>query len=203
MFFKRFFDLFFSLVFLILIMPLFFVIAVCIKVDSKGPVFFSQPRVGRGGKIFNIFKFRTMVIGAELLGPQITASEDNRITRLGKYLRKYKLDELPQLINVCFGNMSFVGPRPEVPKYFNTFPEHIKDIVKSIRPGITDRASIEFYNENEILKNAIDVEAVYINDILPIKFRYYQKYLNDRNSIGDLKIIWDTLRIVFSRISKI
>lgn len=196
---KRFFDLSTSAIAIALIWPILLLISIWIKLDSSGPVFFRQERVGRHGKTFRIFKFRTMTVDAEKKGLQLTVGGDNRVTRAGKILRKTKLDELPQLFDVLIGNMSIVGPRPEVPKYIDQYPASIRKQVLSVRPGITDRASIEFRNENEILSNSADPEKSYINEILPIKQKYYIEYVNKNSFLGDLKIIWET---VFAIISK-
>lgn len=190
---KRLFDLVFSLVGLILLSPLLVVISLLIKQDSSGAVLFRQKRMGRYGRPFHIYKFRTMVKDAESNGLQITSGADSRVTRVGELLRKYKLDELPQLLDVALGNMSFVGPRPEVPRYVEIYPDDIRDIVLSVRPGITDRASIEFRSENEILGKAEDPNQAYINEVLPIKLGYYVDYVNERSFMGDIRIIIDTL----------
>ena len=177
-------------------MPLFFVIAVSIKLDSKGPVFFRQVRVGRKGQLFKIFKFRTMSNLAEKTGLQITVSADPRITRVGHLLRKYKLDELAQFLNVLLGHMSVVGPRPEVPKYVEKYPDDLHQKILSMRPGITDKASIEFRNENELLDSSKNPENMYIEEILPIKLKYYSDYIDNHTLLGDIAIIWRTIRLV-------
>ena len=182
---------------LIVLVPLFFVIAVSIKLDSKGPVFFRQVRVGRKGKLFKIFKFRTMSSSAEKNGLQITVSADPRITRVGHFLRKYKLDELAQFLNVLLGHMSVVGPRPEVPKYVEKYPDDLRQKIFSMRPGITDNASIEFRNENELLDSSENPEVMYIKEILPIKLKFYSDYIDEHTLFGDIKIIWRTIRLVF------
>ena len=189
---KRIFDLVFTIPGLILLTPVFIIIAIWIRLDSPGPVFFRQVRVGRQGKLFRIFKFRTMVVNAEQMGAQITVGEDRRITRSGKYLRKYKLDELPQLFNVLRGHMSLVGPRPEVPKYVEFYPPEIKNIVLSVPPGITDIASIEYRDESDILGRAKDPEKVYVEEILPVKLAYYLKYVRERNLLQDFLIVLRT-----------
>lgn len=196
---KRFFDLSTSAIAIALIWPILLLISIWIKLDSSGPVFFRQERVGRHGKTFRIFKFRTMTVDAEKKGLQLTVGGDNRVTRAGKFLRKTKLDELPQLFDVLIGNMSIVGPRPEVPKYIDQYPASIRKQVLSVRPGITDRASIEFRNENEILSNSADPEKSYINEILPIKQKYYIEYVNKNSFLGDLKIIWKTAFAIISK----
>lgn len=191
---KRLFDLLASFFGLLLLSPLFLAIALLIKLDSIGPVFFRQERVGRNGKVFRIHKFRTMVIDAEKKGMQITVGADARVTRVGHILRKYKLDELPQLLDVLMGDMSIVGPRPEVPRYVAYYPIDVRAVVFSVKPGITDRASIEFKDENEILDRAIDPQRAYVEEILPIKLRYYVEYVNTRSFWGDLNLIFKTFK---------
>lgn len=195
---KRLFDWCASTFGLIVFAPLLIFIAICIKLDSPGPVLFRQERVGRGGRIFRIHKFRTMVPDAERRGLQITVGADARVTRVGFWLRKYKLDELPQLLDVWLGRMSLVGPRPEVPRYVACYPEEVRAVVLSVRPGITDRASIEFKDENEILSRAVDPHAAYVNEVLPVKLRYYVEYVDSRSLVGDIKLILKTLRSLAS-----
>ncbi|WGS50625.1 sugar transferase [Paraburkholderia sp. D15] len=190
---KRLFDIVASAVGLLLLSPVLLVLALLIKLESPGPVFFRQERVGRFGKPFRIHKFRTMVTDAERKGLQITVGSDARVTRMGVPLRKYKLDELAQLIDVFIGNMSFVGPRPEVPRYVACYPADVRDIVLSVRPGITDWASIEFKDENEILGRAQDPHQAYIDEVLPIKLGYYVAYVKERSFLGDLRVIFATL----------
>lgn len=151
-----------------------------------------QERVGLGGRIFRIHKFRTMVTDAEKKGLQITVGTDARVTRVGHWLRKYKLDELPQLFDVWLGHMSLVGPRPEVPRYVACYPADVRDVVLSVRPGITDKASIEFKDENEILGRAVDPNQAYEQEVLPIKLRYYLEYVNNRSFWGDILLILKT-----------
>lgn len=189
---KRLLDLFLSVSGLIILSPLFLLISLWIKIDSKGPVFYRQVRVGKNMEPFKIFKFRTMVHDPHDKGLQLTTSDDKRITRSGRFLRKTKLDELPQLINVLIGEMSLVGPRPEVPKYVRYYPEEVRKIVLSVPPGITDRASLEFKNENEILNLSKNPEKTYIDEILPVKLEYYVEYVENRTLFGDIKIIIDT-----------
>jgi lipopolysaccharide/colanic/teichoic acid biosynthesis glycosyltransferase len=189
---KRLLDALASGVGLLLLSPLLLALALWIKLDSPGPVFFRQERVGQGGRVFRIHKFRTMVTDAESRGLQITVGADARVTRVGQWLRKYKLDELPQLLDVCMGHMSLVGPRPEVPRYVACYPADVRDLVLSVRPGITDRASIEFKDENEILGRAADPHLAYVNEVLPIKLRYYVEYVNNRSFFGDIKLIFRT-----------
>jgi lipopolysaccharide/colanic/teichoic acid biosynthesis glycosyltransferase len=191
---KRLFDWIASTFGLLVLSPVFLVLAVWIKLDSSGPVFFRQERVGLGGKLFRIYKFRTMVSDAERRGLQITVGSDARVTRVGHRLRKYKLDELPQLLDVWLGHMSLVGPRPEVPRYVACYPVDVRDVVLSVRPGITDRASIEFKDENEILGRAIDAHTAYVLEVLPIKLRYYQDYVANRSFWSDIAIILNTLK---------
>lgn len=190
---KRIFDLFFTIPGIVVLLPIFIFIATWIKLDTKGPVFFRQERVGYREKYFKIFKFRTMVTDAEKRGKQITIGEDTRITRSGRFLRKYKLDELPQLINVLIGDMSLVGPRPEVPRYVREYTNEEKDIVFSVLPGITDYASIEYRDENEVLGRADNPEKAYIEEVLPIKITYYKKYVMERTLWGDFVIVMRTV----------
>lgn len=190
---KRLFDLAFSALGLLLLSPFFLAIAFWIKTDSAGPVFFRQERVGRNGRPFRIHKFRTMIVNAEARGPQLTVGRDARITPSGHFLRKYKLDELPQLIDVLSGDMSLVGPRPEVPKYVAHYPAGVRELVLSVRPGITDSASIEFRDENALLEGAADPELKYIQSILPVKLDYYRKYVEQQSLWLDMKIIGRTI----------
>ncbi|WP_028578831.1 sugar transferase [Desulfogranum japonicum] len=196
---KRIFDLFFSLLGLLILLPLFFCIGLWIKIDSPGPVFFRQDRVGRFGKIFRIFKFRTMVDRQDKVARQLTVGKDPRITDCGRFLRRTKLDELPQLLNVIRGEMSLVGPRPEVPRYVEFYPEDVRQVVLSLPPGITDYASIEFKNENSILGDAFDPEKTYIEQIIPLKLVYYQRYVADRTLFGDILLIMKTFKEIIKR----
>ncbi len=199
---KRLFDLFWSTIGLVVLSPLLLFVAVWIRMDSPGPVFFRQVRVGRFEKPFRIYKFRTMVADAEKKGLQLTAGKDPRITRSGEFLRRTKIDELPQLINVIKGEMSLVGPRPEVPKYVEYYPDEAKRIVFSLRPGITDYAAILFRNENDILEGSEDPEKAYMQEILPEKVALYLKYASERSLRVDFLLILGTLfpRLVdFSR----
>ncbi|MBJ6801944.1 sugar transferase [Geomonas propionica] len=196
---KRLFDLFWAVPGLIVLSPLFLVLALWIKRDSSGPVFFRQVRVGRGGRHFSIYKFRTMCSDAEAKGRQITVGADPRITRSGSFLRKYKLDELPQLINVVLGDMSLVGPRPEVPRYVELYPERVRELVLSVPPGITDYASLEYRDENAILGRSPDPERAYIEEVMPAKLRYCERYVSERSLWVDLKLILATLYAVAAR----
>ena len=190
---KRGFDIFFSASVLLTFAPVLLVVALWVKLDSAGPVFFRQRRVGLRGREFLIYKFRTMATDAESRGPQITAGADARITRAGVVLRKYKIDELAQFINVLIGDMSVVGPRPEVPQYVALYPSAAREIVLSVRPGITDRASIEFKDESDILGKAPDPHLAYVREVLPIKLDYYTAYVRRQSFLEDLKIILATV----------
>jgi lipopolysaccharide/colanic/teichoic acid biosynthesis glycosyltransferase len=172
-------------------------IAILIKLDSPGPVFFRQTRVGRGGEPFRIHKFRTMTSGTGSRDMQLTVGADPRITRTGRWLRKYKLDELAQLIDVVQGSMSLVGPRPEVPEYVAHYPAETRQIVLSVRPGITDNAAIEYRDENDILAQSADPEREYIEKILPAKLEHYRHYVAEHSLPGDIAIILRTLGAVF------
>ncbi|WP_133406252.1 sugar transferase [Parashewanella tropica] len=194
---KRSFDLFFSLLGIIVLSPILLLIYIIIKINSKGPAIFVQKRVGLKGVDIGVYKFRTMVVNAESLGPKITVGVDSRITSVGHFLRRYKLDELAQLFNVLNGSMSFVGPRPEVREYINCYHEDIRDKVLSVRPGITDFASIEFKDENELLSHSNDPQKTYVEDILPIKQKYYLKYIEQKSFLVDLKLILKTIYIIF------
>ena len=194
---KRLFDLLASSLGLLVLAPVLILLSIWIKLDSHGPVFFRQERVGRHGLTFRIHKFRTMVTDAEKKGLQITVGADPRVTRAGQWLRKYKFDELPQLIDVWLGSMSLVGPRPEVPRYVAHYPPEVRDLVLSLRPGITDKASIEFRDENEILGKAADPHRTYVEEILPIKVKYYVNYANNNSLFGDFQVIVRTLLVLF------
>lgn len=195
---KRIFDILASAIGLLILFPLFLVIAFLIKIDSAGEVFFRQERVGKHGRVFKIHKFRTMAVEAEKRGLQITVGADRRITRVGHFIRKYKIDELPQLIDVILGDMSLVGPRPEVPKYIACYPDEVRAKVLSVRPGITDWASIKFKDENRILGEASDPESAYVKQVLPVKQSYYIDYVNNRSFFGDIVIVLATIRAIFS-----
>ena len=192
----RFFDFILSLVGLVVLAPIFIVLVIWIKIDSKGPVFYKQVRVGQNGINFGLFKFRSMVVDADKKGLITVGGRDPRITRSGYFIRKYKLDELPQLINVLVGDMSLVGPRPEVRKYVNLYTDEQQKVL-SVKPGITDYASIEYMDENEILGKSSDPEKTYIEDIMPEKIKYNMKYINNKNLFEYFKIIFLTvLKIV-------
>ncbi|MGK7944885.1 MAG: sugar transferase [Microcystaceae cyanobacterium] len=190
--FKRLFDIVVAFLGLMVLLPVLIPIAIWIKLDSPGSIFFRQVRVGKEGKEFEIFKFRTMVSDAEKKGKLLTVGEDPRITRSGHFLRKYKLDELPQLLNVLRGQMSFVGPRPEVPRYVSLYSEQQRQVL-AVRPGITDLASIQFRNENDLLASVNDPENYYIETIMPHKLSLNMTYISQANLWNDLKIIVTTL----------
>ena len=191
---KRLFDIVMAGLALLLMSPLLIGIAAWIRLDSVGPVFFRQERVGRHGRPFRIHKFRTMVTDAERLGAQITVSGDPRITAAGRFLRRSKLDELPQLIDVLAGTMSLVGPRPEVPRYVAMYPTALREKVLSVRPGITDPASIEFRDEGALLAAAADPEREYADVVLPAKLRFAADYVDHASLAYDLRLIALTLR---------
>jgi lipopolysaccharide/colanic/teichoic acid biosynthesis glycosyltransferase len=189
---KRMFDVLASCCGLVVLAPLLGVIAAAIRLASPGPVLFRQERMGRGFKPFSIYKFRTMVVDAHLKGGLLTAGEDPRITRVGRWLRGSKLDELPQLLNVLLGDMSLVGPRPEVRKYVELFRDHYETILR-VRPGITDWASFQYRDESAILAQAVDPEEEYLHRILPDKLRLAEEYVRHSSVRLDLVLIFLTL----------
>ena len=189
---KRIFDFICSTLGLIVLSPILIAIAIKIKTGSDGPVFFKQIRVGEKNKEFEILKFRTMVVDAEKLGRQITVGNDSRITKIGAFLRKYKLDELPQLINVFKGDMSLVGPRPEVPRYVKLYNEEQRKVLE-VKPGITDLASIRYRDENDLLGEAENPDDFYINTIMPDKLALNLEYINKNNVFFDIYIILKTI----------
>lgn len=193
---KCLFDTVFSLLGLVVLFPLFMLIVIMMKLDSYGPIFFRGVRIGRLGKPFRIFKFRTMVVNADKIGGPSTSDDDPRITKTGKFLRKYKLDELPQLINVLKGEMGFVGPRPEMPEEIELYSEEHKRAILSVRPGMTDYSSIKFHNEGEILKGSEDPHQTFREKIQPEKIRLGLKYVKEHSFWIDLKIIFKTLKTV-------
>lgn len=186
------FDVLASAAGLLILSPVLVAIAIWVKLDSAGPVFFRQERVGRFGKPFRIHKFRTMLQVQPAAGLQITVGADSRITRSGHFLRHYKLDELPQLIDVLVGSMSVVGPRPEVPRYVAMYPVDVKSVVLSVRPGITDLASIEYRSESDLLAKSNNPEQTYIQEIMPAKLAYCVKYVQQQSLLFDLGIILKT-----------
>ncbi|NHB96455.1 sugar transferase [Photorhabdus stackebrandtii] len=191
------FDFTASSIGLIILSPILIAIAIWIKIDSKGPIFFRQKRVGQYNKDFYIHKFRSMTTDSEQKG-QLTVGHDLRITNSGKFIRKYKLDELAQLIDVVQGKMSLVGPRPEVPQFMDKYPDDVRNKILSVKPGITDLASIEMIDENQILDKYADPHQAYIDIVMPIKAKYYLEYVDDKSFFHDLKIIFKTIyKLVF------
>ena len=189
---KRIFDLFLSFIGLIILSPLFFFISILVKLDSQGPIFFKQVRIGYKWEKFHVYKFRTMIEDAEKVGESLTSNNDIRITKIGRLLRKYKTDEFPQLINVFKGEMSFVGPRPELPEYVELFRKDYSYILNA-KPGITDFASIKFRKESKLINNNENAENIYINEILPQKIELYKKYIKERSFSLDIYLIFLTL----------
>lgn len=190
---KRLFDLLFSIPGFLLLSPFFYLAALAIKLDSPGPVFFRQVRVGQKGQYFRLIKFRTMAVNAEKMGPQITVGRDPRITRLGRLLRKAKVDELPQLFNVLAGDMSLVGPRPEVPSYVGLYSQPQKRVLE-LMPGITDPASIKYRHESEILAESPAPEKTYIEVIMPEKININLAYGLEATVFSDFKVVLKTLQ---------
>lgn len=189
---KRAMDIVLSACALAVLWPLLLLIALAIWIDDPGPVFYRQVRVGRNGKTFRIFKFRSMVMDADKKGLAITVGRDSRITRVGAVLRKTKIDELAQLLNVFLGQMSFVGPRPEVPKYVELYTPYQRQVLL-VRPGITDYASIAYRNENDLLAGAPNPEAMYIEQIMPDKIELNMKYLREISPLADIRLILKTI----------
>lgn len=189
---KRIFDFFVSLLGIIVLSPILIAVSIAIKLDSKGNILFLQKRVGKDGVPFSIYKFRTMVTDAEKFGKQITVGKDSRITKTGAFLRKYKIDELPQLFNVLKGDMSLVGPRPEVPKYVELYTKEEKEVLK-VRPGITDLASLRYKDENEILGKVENPEEYYINVIMKDKLKLNLEYIEKSNLFFDISLIIKTV----------
>jgi lipopolysaccharide/colanic/teichoic acid biosynthesis glycosyltransferase len=189
---KRATDAFGAVAGLALLWPVFAGVAIAIKLDSRGPVFFRQKRVGLGGRSFDILKFRSMTVGAAGIGTALTVREDKRVTRFGAFLRRTKLDELPQLINVLAGDMSLVGPRPEVPEFIKYYTPLQRAIMLAVKPGMTDYAALAFRNESELLESGRDPVEVYRREIMPIKFGYYERYNSEIGILNDLRIILAT-----------
>ena len=196
---KRLFDVFFATTGLLLLAPLLLGIALWVRLESPGPVFFRQQRVGRFGVPFRIHKFRTMRADASTTGPDLTVGADPRITRAGRWLRRAKLDELPQLLDVIAGTMSLVGPRPEVARYVALYPPALREKVLSVRPGITDPASIEYRDEGRLLAGAVDPERFYVEQVMPVKLRRAASYVDEMSLRGDLRVIFTTLRALWAR----
>ena len=194
---KRLFDIIFALLGLILVSPLLLLIAIIIKMTAGGPVFYKGQRVGKNGRLFKIWKFRTMIPDAEKQGGSATSANDSRLTKLGKFLKRYKLDELPQLFNILRGEMSFVGPRPEVSFYVNMMAEEERKIILSVRPGMTDLASLWDFREEEVLKGSPDPEKTYMEKIRPTKIKLQLDYVKNRSFWLDLKIILKTILKIF------
>lgn len=193
---KRIFDIVVSSIGLIAFLPLFTIICLLVGFTSKGGIFYLQKRVGKNNKDFLLFKFRTMYISAEKKGLLTVGNRDPRITPIGYYLRNYKLDELPQLLNVLFGSMSLVGPRPEVRKYVDLYTEQQKKVLL-VKPGISDYASLEYFNENELLAKSSSPEDTYINEIMPAKLELNKKYIAEHNFLVDFKIIFETIKKIY------
>jgi len=194
---KRIFDIIFSLIGLIVTSPIFLLVAFWIKISSPGPILYISTRVGKKEKPFKMYKFRTMIVNADKIGGPSTAADDPRLIKIGSFLKKFQLDELPQLINVLKGDMSFVGPRPEVPFYVNMFTEEQKKIILSVRPGMTDFGSLWNFHEGDILKGSPDPEKTYMEKIRPEKLRLQMKYVKERSFCLDIKIIIRTILKVF------
>ena len=194
---KRLFDIIFSFLGIVILFPILIVISILVKLVSPGPVFYRGERIGRFGKPFRVYKFRTMVVDAEEKGGPSTAADDPRLTKIGNFLKKYQLDELPQLINVLIGEMSLVGPRPEVKVYIDMFSEEEKRTILSVRSGMTDLASLWNFHEGNILKGSSDPEKTYMEKIRPEKIRLQIKYVKERSFLGDIKIILKTILKIF------
>jgi lipopolysaccharide/colanic/teichoic acid biosynthesis glycosyltransferase len=194
---KRLFDIFFSLLGLVIFSLILILISLSIKLDSAGPIFYRGERVGMGGKKFRIFKFRTMIDKADQLGGPSTAGDDKRLTKIGVFLKKYQLDELPQLINVFLGQMSFVGPRPEVSQYVEMMTKEEKNIILSVPQGMTDLASLWNFHEGEILQGSQNPEKTYLEKIRPKKLRLQIKYVKEKSFFGDIRIILQTIVKIF------
>ena len=194
---KRIFDFFLSLIGIILASPILLFGALAIKLTSKGPVFYMGQRVGKNGILFKMYKFRTMVVNADKIGGPSTPIDDPRLLKIGKFFKKFQIDELPQLINVLKGEMSFVGPRPEVPIYVNMMTEEERKTILSVRPGITDFASLWNFHEGDILKGAEDPEKEYMEKIRPEKLRLQKKYIREMSFWTDIKIIFKTVLKLF------
>lgn len=194
---KRLIDVLFSVLGIALLAPLLLTIAFWVRLDSPGPCLFRQERVGLGGRLFDIFKFRSMRSEIAHTGDKITAAGDKRVTKAGRFLRAHKLDEMPQLFNVLRGDMSLVGPRPEVPEFVAYYPADKRDRILSVRPGITDPAALEFSEEEALLADAADPVEFYVNELLPKKLEYYERYLTSHSISLDLLLIFKTVYRVF------
>lgn len=195
LFLKRIFDIIFSTILLIVLLPILIILAIAIKIDSKGPIFYRQERITQYGKIFKIFKFRTMIFNADKIGALVTTKNDSRITRVGNIIRKCRLDEIPQLINILVGDMTFVGTRPEVKKYVERYTDEMKATLL-MPAGVTSIVSIKYKNEDEIIGKYIEqenIDDIYVNRVLPEKMKYNLTYLNKINIINDFKVCLDTV----------
>lgn len=197
---RRLFDILVAALGLVLLSPLLLALALAIKLDSRGPVFFRQVRVGRHGVLFRIHKFRSMVDAPAAAGPSLTVGDDARITRVGRFARRHRLDELAQLVDVLQGTMSLVGPRPEVPRYVALYPPALRAKVLSVRPGITDPASLNFLDESALLAIAADPEREYIDTVLPIKLHLAAEYVDRASLATDMRVIVQTIKaLLFAR----
>ena len=192
---KRVFDFIAAFMGIVILFPILLLIALWIKLSSKGPLFYTQKRVGKDFQEFDIYKFRSMVVDADKIGPSVTSGDDPRITEVGKFIRKTKIDELPQLLNVLKGDMSLVGPRPEVMKFVTKKRDEYKKIL-SVRPGITDNAAIEFRDEETIMNAYEDKEKAYIDIILPQKIKFYYNYIDNISFTNDIKLLLHTLKVI-------
>jgi len=192
---KRFFDIVAVLIGSVILFPIMVPIILWIKLSSKGPLFYIQERVGKDFKVFKLYKFRSMIVNADLKGPSVTSGDDPRITKVGKLIRKTKIDELPQLLNVLQGHMSLVGPRPEVMKFVAQKREEYKKVL-SVKPGITDNAAIEFRDEEGIMEQYENKEEAYINKVLPQKIKLYYKYIDSISFLNDIQLILKTLKVI-------
>ena len=192
---KRAFDIVATIIGCFILLPIIIPIALWIKLSSKGPLFYVQKRVGRNFEEFNLYKFRSMIVDADKVGPSITSGDDTRITKVGKIIRRTKIDELPQLLNVLEGHMSLVGPRPEVMKFVKQKKEQYKKVL-SVKPGITDNAAIEFRDEETIMEQYEDKEKAYIDIVLPQKIELYYNYIDTISFTNDVKLILKTLRVI-------
>lgn len=196
---KRVFDVIVSMAALVLLAPVMVLAALWVKLDSPGPALFRQERVGRGGQLFRIHKLRTMHVDAATRGPGITTQHDDRITRAGRWLRRYRVDELPQLFDVLTGHMSLVGPRPELPRYVALYPAALREQVLAVRPGITDPASLEFLDEALTMAGTSDPERIYVEQILPLKLQRQVEYARQATLASDLAVLGRTLRVLLAR----
>jgi lipopolysaccharide/colanic/teichoic acid biosynthesis glycosyltransferase len=195
---KRIFDLTLSIPSLVILSPVFLLSSILIKIETPGPIVFSHERAGRDGRTFKLYKFRTMVNDAFKTGPSITSANDPRITKIGKLLRKFKIDEMLQILNVVNGDMSVIGPRPELKKYVDIFKNEYREVLK-IKPGMTDYALIAFRNEEEILSRVKNIEEEYVKEVLPEKIKLYRKYMEEMGLLTDVKIFFKTILEILRR----